>query len=170
MATVDRDSTGITNLNASPVVRNNSNAEGTGILREAIGFVANAADDSSTSVHRFARVPSNARVSQVLFSTLLSATGGAIDVGLYDTDEDGVGAVVDVDLFASALVITTPSAKNLDITHESEEYSIAESVKPLWEVLGLTTDPMKDYDIAATITTTYNGATVGQVIKVRYTL
>jgi hypothetical protein len=170
MAIVDRDSTGITNLNASPLVRNDSNAEGTGIIREAIGYVANAADDSATSVHRFCRIPSNARVSQVLFHTLLAATAGNVDIGLYDTDEDGVGAVVDADLFASALAITTPSALNLDVTFESAEYTVAETVKPLWEVLGLTADPQKDYDVATTITTNYNGASVGQTIKVRYTI
>lgn len=170
MAIVDRDSTGITNLNASPLVRNNSNAEGTGEMREAIGYVANAADDSATSVHRFCRVPSNARISQVLFHTLLSVTGGAVDIGVYDTDEDGTGAVVDADLFASALVITTPDKLNLDVTFESGQYTVAETVKPLWEVLGATEDPMKDYDIATTITTDFNGAIVGQTLKVRYSI
>jgi hypothetical protein len=154
---------------AVPRVPVNPTKGAAGQLFESAGYVANAADDSANSIHRFCRVPSNARISQVLLTTGDATTAGAVNCGLYRTTGDG-GAVVDADLFASALALTGGPFENADITYESDEYTEAESVKPLWEVLGLTVDPGVEYDVAFTISTTYNGATVGQVLKVRYVI
>jgi hypothetical protein len=169
MAIVNRDSTAIADMVAVPRVPVNPSKGAEGNLFESAGYVANAADDSGTSVHRFCRVPSNARVSAVLFSTADSTTAGALDIGVYQTLENG-GAVVDADFFASAFVLTNGPFSNTDVTHESAEYTFAESMQPLWQALGLTADPQREYDVAGTITTTYNGAGVGQALKVRYVL
>ncbi len=77
---------------------------------------------------------------------------------------------MDADLFASALALTTPDKLNLDVTFESGEFTVTESFKPLWEVLGLTADPCREYDIAATITTTFNGGPTAMGLKVRYVI
>jgi hypothetical protein len=169
MTQVHRNSNVITNAVATPRVPNSPCIGGPGQMFEVCGLITNAADDSSGSIHRFCRVPSNARISQVLFTTLLATTAGNIDIGVYQTAENG-GTVVDADLFASAIAITTPDSLNLDVTHESGQYSVIESMKPLWEVIGLSADPCREYDIAATITTTYNTATTSQVLKVRYVI
>lgn len=169
MAEVNRNSTAIADMVAVPRVPVNSSKGAAGVLLEAAGYVANSADDSQNSIHRFCRVPSTARISQVLLTTGDASSAGAINVGIYQTAENG-GAVVDADLFASALALTGGPFENTDITYESDEYTEAESVKPLWEVLGLTSDPNREYDVAATISTTYNGAAVGQLLKVRYVI
>lgn len=169
MAVTNRNSTAIADMVAIPRVPVNPTKGAAGQLFESAGYVANAADDDATSIHRFCRVPSNARVSQVLLTTGDATTAGAINVGLYKTSADG-GAVVDADLFASALALTGGPFENSDITYESDEYTEAESVKPLWEVLGLTEDPCIEYDVAATVSTTFQAAAVGQVIKVRYVI
>jgi len=168
MAVVDRNSNTIANSVATPKVLNSPAVGGASPLKEVCGYVANAADDTQASIHRFCRLPSNARVSQILFSTGDATTAGAINVGLYRTAGDG-GAVVDADLFASALDLTGGPMQNLDITYESGEYTVAESIMPLWQVLGLSSDPQIEYDIAATISTTYQAAAVGQLLKARYT-
>jgi hypothetical protein len=167
MSTVNRNSNVITNAVATPRVPNSPAVGGAADLKEVAGLVTCAADDSATSVHRFVRVPSNARISQLLFSTGDASSAGAMDLGIYQTAANG-GAVVDADLFASALDLTGGPMKNLDVTYESDEYTPAESIKPLWEVLGLSSDPCREYDIASTITTTYNGAATTQLLKVRY--
>lgn len=167
MAVVNRNSTALADMVATPKVLVNPSKGAAGQLVEVAGYVANAADDSANSVHRFCRVPSNARISQVLLSCG-TATAGAGDVGIYQTDENG-GAVVDADLFASAQSLTSALA-NADVTYESGEFTRAESVQPLWQVLGLTSDPNREYDVALTITTNYNTATVGQLLKVRYVI
>ena len=169
MAEVNRNSTAIADMVAVPRVPVNPAKGAPGRMFEVAGYVANAADDSANSIHRFCRVPSNARISQILFSTRLSGSAGAFNLGVYQTVANG-GAVVDADLFASAYAITTPDKDNVDLTYESDEYTEAESVKPLWEVLGLSADPCREYDIAATISTTYASAAIGQVLKVRYVI
>lgn len=167
MATVNRNSTIIADQVASPKVLVSPSKGSPAVLFSTSGYVANADDDSATSVHRFCRISSGATVRQVLLSTGDATTGGALDIGLYRTAGDG-GAVVDADLFASAFVLTNGPFSNTDVTFESGEYTQAEAVKPLWEVLGLTADPMCEYDVAGTITTTYSGAAVGQLVTVNY--
>lgn len=169
MAQVDRNSTAIADMVAVPRVPVNPTKGAAGQLFEAVGYVANAADDSANSIHRFCRIPSNARVSQVLLTTGDATSAGAVDIGIYQTVDNG-SAVVDSDLFASALALTGGPFENAEVTYESDEYTEAESVKPLWEVLGLTSDPCREYDLCTKITTTYNGAAVGQVLKVRYVI
>lgn len=167
MATVNRNSTIIADQVATPKVLVSPSKGSPAPLVSTAGYVANAADDSATSVHRFCRVPSNATIRQVLFSTGDATTAGALDIGVYKTAGDG-GAVVDADLFASAFVLTNGPFSNSDVTFESGQYTQAEAVKPLWEVLGLTADPQCEYDIAGTITTTYDAAAVGQLLVVNY--
>lgn len=147
MAVVELNSKAITDIAANKLVDSNiQNAS----LKESCGSIATGAGDSSASVLRFFQVPSNARVSQILLSCTDLGSTGAADIGLYRTLIDG-GAAVDVDLFASAQVLTT-ALVNSDVTHESGEYTLVEAEKPLWEVLGLTADPHLSYDVAATLT------------------
>lgn len=169
MAVTNRNSTAIADMVAIPRVPVGSTKGAAGRLFEVAGYVANAADDTQASIHRFCRVPSNARISEVLLTTGDATTAGAIDVGIYQTPDNG-SAVVDADLFASAYDLSVGPFTNSDITYESGQYTVDESVKPLWEVLGLSADPKREYDIAATITTTFNGAAVGQLVKVRYVI
>lgn len=169
MAVVDRNSNTIANAVATPRVPNSPAVGGSAQLMSVAGLVTCAADDTANSIHRFLRLPSNARVSQLLFSTGDATTAGAINLGIYQTAEYG-GAVVDADLFASALDLTGGPMKNLDVTYESDEFTPAESIMPLWQVLGLSADPCREYDVAATISTTYNGAATTQLLKAQYVI
>lgn len=146
----------------------NGNVEG-GVVRVRRGSIISGATDASGTIQRFLRVPSNAVVSQVLFSTA-AATGGAVDIGVYQPAEAG-GAVIDADFFASALAITAALNRS-DQTFESGVYAPALRMQPLWQALGLAADPGREFDIATTITTTYNGAstTVPQLMEVTFTI
>lgn len=165
MAIVDRNSTTIANLIATPPVAL-SPPRNAAALREVASIITPAADDTANSIGRFFRVPSNARVSQLLWSSADATTAGVVSVGLYQTAENG-GAVVDADLFATLDLAGGPY-NNLDITFESGEYTYAESEKPLWEVLGLTADPQREYDVAYTITTTFNGGPTAVRLALRF--
>jgi len=122
---------------------------GVGILE------VSTAEDTADEL-RFVRVPSNAVIKQVLLSCDAVAVGGAMDVGVYQTDANG-GAVVDADHFASAQVVTTALVDS-NIAHESGVYGVEDKDKPLWEALGLSADPQIHYDIVGTITTDMGGA------------
>lgn len=167
MAAEHLKSTAITNATATPVVLTNAHLIG-GRMCEAAGTITPAAAAEANSTYRFCRVPSNARISQILITAADFTTAGAIDIGVYQTAENG-GAVVDADLFASALAMQSGPYLNADQTYESGEYTVAESEKMLWEVLGLSADSKRDYDIAATVTTQFDG---GQAmhLKVRYVI
>ena len=167
MPLVNRNSTAIADMVASPKVLVNPSKGAAGHLMEVAGYVANAADDSQNSVFRFCRVSSNVRISQVILAAQ-NATAGAVNVGVHQTADNG-GAVVDADLFGSAVALTSSAlTEGVDITYESNEYTFAESVQPLWQVLGLTSDPNREYDITATVSTDFNAAGVGMLMKVRY--
>lgn len=154
----------VTNATATPKVLNDPHLRS--VVKEAIGVITPAAAAEVASTYRFARVPSNARITDILAKHAAFATAGAVDIGVYRTAEDG-GAVVDVDLFASAAALSGSARDWVSLMHESTEYTIAETEKPLWEVLGLTVDPNVEYDIAATVTTAFNGGTI-MGLKVRY--
>lgn len=166
MAVVDRDSAGIVLQEANEILTTPLAAL---MLREVNAVVTPAADDSATSIHRFMRVPSNARASQLLISAADASTAGKYDVGLYRTVEDG-GALVDVDFFASAFDLSGGPFSNFDITHESGEYTIAETEDPLWLALGLSEDPHIEYDVVGLVETTFNGGPTSVGMKLRYTV
>lgn len=168
MAQTDRNSTAIADMVATPRVPVNPAKGAAGQLFEAAGYVANAADDSQNAIHRFCRVPSNARISEILLTTGDASSAGAVNIGLYQTTENG-GAVVDADLFASTLALTGGPFHNAQVLDEAQ-YTAAEQATALWEVIGLNSDPNREYDVAITISTTYNGAAVGQILKVRYVI
>lgn len=160
------NSTWIGNAVATPSVLTDA-SKSVGVLREASSAATVSASQASGDTIRLVRVPSNARISQVLLSTGDAVTAGAINIGVWQTADNG-GAVVDADLFASALALTGGPFLNSEQTFESGEYTYAESAKPLWEVLGLSADSNRDYDIVAEVSTTFNGADTTLALKVRY--
>jgi hypothetical protein len=162
------NSTWITNAVATPKVATNSN-QAAGLAKSAKSVATVSATIPSGDTVRFVRVPSNARIDAVLLSTADATTAGAIDIGIYQTADNG-SAVVDADLFASALALTGGPFSNSDQTFESGEYTYAESCLPLWQVLGLSSDPCREYDVVATVTTTGNGMGTTMALEVRYVI
>jgi len=72
MAVVNRKSAAVTNETASPKVINNPSASAAR-LHEVANVITPAADDTSASIGRFHRIPSNARVSQFTIDSSPSA-------------------------------------------------------------------------------------------------
>lgn len=166
MAVVTKYSGNITNRDATPRVIEEANIT-KGVLLEAVGTLETAAADTSASKYFFCSIPSNARVSQVLLYCDSLGTAGAMDVGLWKNTKDG-GAVVDQDFFASAQSLAT-ALNGTEITHESAVYGLEDVEKPVWEALGLTSDPNLIYDIVGYVTTaTVDAGTV--MLKVRYVI
>ncbi len=152
MAVVNTKSTAISNADASPAVLNNPRVVN-GFLRESVGTVEVAAGDDNDSVFRFVRVPSNARISTVEIACDAITGGTDYDVGVYDTAAAG-GAVVSVNLFGDAIDLSSALAFT-DVTYETTATNKSKVDQELWQLLGLTSDPAKFYDICAT------GVTVG---------
>ena len=169
MAIANTKSTAVANRDASPRVPSPAHLV-RGPLFEAVGTVEIAAADDDTSVYRMARLRSSDRVSQLTVFNDVITGGTAFELGLYRTADDG-GAVVDADLFASAISLAsapTVPAAGTDVTFESAATDIAKIEKRLWELLGLSADPQVDYDVAFTGSTV--GTAAGTVsLRVRFT-
>lgn len=147
MAVVTTKSTQISNRDASPKVLNHAGEAGN--LKSAIGQAAVANGDSIASKYVLCSVPSNAMVRQVAISCSAITTCAA-DVGVYKSTADG-GAAVDASFFGSAVSLASALVGS-NITHESGTYSVDKLEKPLWQALGLASDPCAIYDIVATLT------------------
>lgn len=156
MAVVFTTAAAITAANAGQLV---NAAQAGGQIESFVGQVAVANGDSIASIFRLARVPSNARMSSLsVFCTAI--TSAAADIGLYQTAANG-GAVVDADAFIAAQTIAAASP-GLNVIG-GNLLSPANREKRLWEALGLTADPQRNYDIAATLTA---AATAGGFVGV----
>jgi hypothetical protein len=148
MAVVTLKSTVITNRDATPQVINDGRLE-RGSLRRSAGYVTAGAADSIASKYALVSLPSTAIVAGVILSCA-ALTSGAADIGVYRNTADG-GAVVDVDLFASAQSVATALVKS-NVTNESGNYTLALQEQPLWQAAGLTANPGGSLDIVITLT------------------
>jgi hypothetical protein len=155
----------ISNRAATPRVANqpwnNAVVKSTGL-----GRVAVTTAEVSPNILRFVEIPANAVVRQVQLACTAVASAGAINIGVYRSAADG-GTVVDDDLFASAVVVTS-ALSNSDVTFESGQYTIAEADQPLWQAAGLTEPPASGkLVIGGTVTTNMGGSgTIG--VNVNY--
>ena len=147
MAVVTTKTTAITALDA-----NSSKSAVIGeALRVAVGTVEVANGDSIGSKLVLLRLPSHARVSSLELSCD-AITSAAADVGLYDIAANG-GAVVDADLFGSAVSLATAIDKtNVLCEAVSADIQKVCNGARLWERLGLSADPNKVYDVVLTLT------------------
>lgn len=151
MAVENIKSTAITTADAAPPLPNQvplylANHR----VRGSIGVAAVDAAASIGSTYRLARVKSSDLLAELLLSCT-AITTAAGDIGLYDIPSVNSGAVVDVDLFASAQSLAVALA-NTDVLRESGTVTVANLDKKLWQILGLSADPGKQYDIAITLT------------------
>ncbi len=147
MAVVNVSSTEITNLDAKPVVWNNTIVQFGGRYSSASNAAFAASD--ATSIARVLRVHSDARITRLEFASDDLGTGGTVDIGLYQTNGNG-GAVVDADFFASAVDTDSAAVARTDVTYESGVVTITNQNKPLWEQLGLSEDSQRQYDVVVT--------------------
>lgn len=112
-------------------------------------------------------VPSNARIWEMQVSDDNAATAGAYDIGVHEAESNG-GAVVDQDRFATAVA---KNSNNLDIFNEATTpLKNSDRGKFLWELLGLTADPNKAYDITITPSTSFTVAAMTISLTCKYTL
>lgn len=153
MAVVNKSSAALTQRDGTPSQTNSTLAKtkvATGRVKESIGSINVANGDSIASILRFFSVHSSWRVSNLLLSCD-AITSAAADIGLYDLPTVNAGAVVDVDLFASAQSLAS-ALDRTSVLRESATVTVAKLEQPIWQLLGLTADPGKWYDVAATLT------------------
>lgn len=166
MGTSTLKSTPITNLDATPVVPQSTGEGSPGYIREVEGFVTAVAADAAGSTYRLARLPSNAKVKHVFFTSEAQGAG-AVQIGVYYSDStvDGTqpslqGIVVPttgVNFFANDINIAA-AVNSVDEVFQNMATAGANNLsvgnQPLWQALGLTSDPGGFLDVVATVHTT----------------
>lgn len=149
----------ITNLDASPIVANTA-GEGAGAPLKIIdGTATMVASSSIDATYQFVRIASNSKVKKIWFESA-AQTSGALDIGLYyATDGEGgkptallASNAISQAFFASAVVVTAAVAIT-EVTNESGSYTVDKRLQPIWQAVGLTSDPGGYFDIVGTITT-----------------
>lgn len=166
MAVVNLKSTAITNATASPVVLTGGYIVN-GNLRESQGLATITSGDTgdasgavgSSSIYRLFRLRSSDRVSLIRIYSPDIGTTTVANLGLYDKLDVNSGAVVDTDFFASGVSLKDGALNGTDLTFEAAAAGglITNAEKRIWEALGLTSDPCKEYDVALALTANADG-------------
>ena len=151
MAVANTLATIVSNLDATPVKRNDLDLSGARV-RKIVSTLELAVADDDGSVYRMARVHSSWSVHAIRKYHDAITSGTDFDVGLYRTAEDG-GAVVDINAYADAVDISSADVAGTEIGCEARD--VANIGNKVWEDAGLTADPNLWYDIA------FTGVTVG---------
>ena len=168
-AVANTKSTQVSNADATPIV---FNADGLvkGKIYKAVGTVETTTDDDTNSVYRLVRVPSNAIITSIkLFNDDLdSGTSAVFKAGLYQTSANG-GAAADLDYFATALA-SLQAAVTLGTEIRFAAADINTVGKRVYEMLALTADTQREYDVCLTATTV-TGLQAGTItMQVEYTV
>lgn len=166
MGTSHLKSGAITNLDTIPPLTPTTGEGGPGYLREVSGFVTPVAADAAGSTYQFVRIPTNAKVKSVVLNS--GAQGaGAIQIGVYYSDStvDGTAAAnqglvvptTGVNFFANDVSLAS-AIIGLDEVMQALATSGANNPSlintPLWQALGLTSDPGGFFDVVGTVHTT----------------
>lgn len=149
MGVVNTKATVVTNADTVAHIPNNPHLMGAD-LQAAVGTVTIAASDSNTSTYRLSRVKSGYRVHSIRIQNDAITGGTSFQLGLYDTAANG-GAVVSANLFATALDLSAGNVAGTDVAFQNN--SVGNVEKRIWELLALSADPFKDYDLVLTAVT-----------------
>lgn len=148
MAVVNRQTSSITNLVASPPVKLDVNQSGARI-RVKSDSILSISTDSNGSVYRFFRVKAHDVIkSLVIFLDSQASSAHTIDVGVYASEG---GAVIDIDAIATAFAGNTAITVGTEIRFEVLNITTVNDA--IWQNAGVSTEPAAgtEYDIAVTV-------------------
>lgn len=169
----------LTNLDAAPPVTNTTGNGAPARLKSTSGFVTTVSGDLGGTTYQLVRVPSNARIKQILSSSQAMGAGD-IDLSVYysSANDDGTAPA------NQGLVVPTTGAvffrDGLDVTNAvaQTDYTFANAAnagsynqglvnKRLWDALGLASDPGGYFDIVAVVaaTTITTGALISLTVN-----
>ena len=122
---------------------------------------------------RMMRMRSSDRIWKISWASNSGSTTYAANLGVYSVAAGGTGAVVDADLFASALALASGGGLT-ECFVESGVLADEDRGLQLWELCAVgagseTADPMVDYDIVLTSTATGTDVVEEVLIVVEYT-
>lgn len=173
MAIVTVKSTAIGNRDSTPPVLNDGRLERS-TLESGTGVVQVGAADSATSYYPMVSVPSSAIVRDISVSCPAGMSTLAGNVGVFKNTKDSGGVALGTvantgsgTFFASAQSFATAQNRT-DVTNQSGNNTSAKREQPIWQAIGLTSDPNTTFDIGITVTTANTGVAGNIALEVRY--
>lgn len=156
-ANTSAKSTAVTNRDATPAVLTPAHMV-RGIVYQATGVYSKVAGDGDGSIIRFARVRSSDRIVSAGIGNVALSGCTDCDLGFYRTAADG-GAVVGVDkLFDGQSMASARATPTNLLGAGTNGVPTASLEMRVWELLGLTSDPQVEYDVALTMNTAGSAA------------
>lgn len=151
----------VSNYDASPIVATTA-GEGAPYRKvEVDGYVTPAAADAAGTKYIMNRVPSTVHIKSVVVASEAQGAG-KIDVGVYYADNANyiapgnsanLGVAISVNFFATDIDISSKVVPTEEV-FQSANYTFDKWAQPLWQALGLASDPGGFFDIVATVHTT----------------
>jgi hypothetical protein len=177
MAVVTVKSTFLTNRDATPKVLTDSFIAN-GQVSEQYGFATVTSGDSILSAYKMVSIPSNARLSSVKMVNAALGASCTVDIGVwYPTLIPLGGANFLASSLAGTLLNSTTIATAIAVTSAvtvfTEVVSTAAAAanvqeQPLWQMVGLATDPEINFDLGFIIRAAAAGATGLIAMKAQY--
>ena len=157
-------SASIINLDASPQVANTQGEGAQGDLWVQTEFVTISAAASAGSKYPLIRVDTRIKL-KALYLESEAMGAGAVNVSLYYSDSTVDGTPVAVqglivtatpggDQFFASDVDLSAALVNTQVINESGNYPLSKRNQPLWQAVGLTSDPGGFFDITLVVHTT----------------
>lgn len=157
-------SSSLTDRNATPRVVHSAGAGGPGRHNIYSDYVTVPAAAAADSIFRILRVPSDCFLANLVLESEAQGAG-KVDVGLYyandsrdiaggSTHASAVAAdAIDQDFFATVVDLAS-AVQRTSIINESGTNTLAKRQQPLWQAVGLSSNPGGFFDICATVKTT----------------
>ena len=165
-------STAVTNLDATPVVTSTAGEGLSGRARAVGGYVTAVAADAALTTYQLARVPTTAKVKEVLFESEAQGAG-KVQLGVYFSTSLTDGTSASNQNSDGSPKVVTSSGSTSQVNFFSGDIDCASAVtqaaytysgtalntldlrqKKLWDACGLTSDPGGYFDVVATVHTT----------------
>lgn len=167
-------SASITNLDAVPFVPNTTGEGGPGYERNASDYAAVTTGGlaSTASTYKMVRLPSNAKVKRATLKADADLDSNAsptlkVDVGAYYSDAtmDGTqvanqGVLISANAFAAAVLFGKGTTDTIDAL---AAFTAAKKNQPLWQALGLASDPGGFIDVVVAVNTVAATAVAGVI-------
>lgn len=173
MAVVTTKAITIANRDAVPAVINDGRVE-RGTLDSSIGSVGVGAADSATSYYPLMAIPSSAMVRALALTTPAGMSTLAANIGIFKNTRDSGGAALGTvaaagsgTFFAAAQSLATAQDK-VNVLNVAGNYPTDKREQPIWQAIGLASDPVTTFDIGLVITTANTGAAGRVGLEVHY--
>lgn len=165
MAVENLKSIPITALDTLPKIDNIAGQGASGYVRQQGAYISPSTAASVASTYRLIRINTNVQVKHLLLESSAD-TNGTVSVGLAYSDAplfgitDGTpaalaGTVVagnGVNFFATSFSLATATNEPTDIVNQSTNYPPSARNLPIWQAVGLASDPGGFFDILLTVT------------------